>query len=526
MRNVQMKHLMTGAWILSLGGLISKILSAVYRVPFQNLVGDTGFYIYQQVYPLYGIGMVLALSGLPVYISKLIAAQPTASARRATARKSILLLTLLGGGIFALTMFGAPLIARAMADPQLTPLIRVVAVMFLLLPIVGGARAYFQGVGDMVPTASSQVVEQIVRVAIIIAAAAIGRVQHWSLYLIGTVAMSGAIVGGSVAALMLMRPLRSELSGRLLPTPDERPDRNFVRHFLMDGGALALFSALLVLMQLVDSFTITRTLTASGMAPHLAKIAKGVYDRGQPLVQLGLVVATALSQSMLPDLTRRHLQGRADSFKRTAVMMLHLSLISGVVAGCGLMVMMPAVNLFLFGDTQGSGVLVVYVLSVILVSALNAMSSLLQSQDQFRVPSIALGTTLLAKFLLTPILTNMAGTLGSAWATVLSLAIGLSLVYRALPLAIRLALWDNRFRRKLVNVATVMVVTGTTTLLFMPLTGRLHGLAACFVVGVVALTFGLVVAVRSGLLSLRELLMIPGGRQLAKLYLKVTNHRK
>ena len=526
MRNTQMKNLMAGAWILSLGGLISKILSAVYRVPFQNLVGDTGFYIYQQVYPLYGIGMVLALSGLPVYVSKLIAAQPTVTARRKTARQSILLLTLLAVVAFSLTMFGARGIARAMADPQLTPLIRVVALMFLLLPIVGGARAYFQGVGNMVPTASSQVVEQIVRVVIIITAAAVGRMQHWSLYTIGTVAMSGAIVGGSVAALMLLRPLRHELDGHLLPDPGERPDGQFARRFFMDGGALALFSALLVLLQLVDSFTITRTLSAAGMAPHLAKIAKGVYDRGQPLVQLGLVVATALSQSMLPDLTRRHLQGRADSFKRTAVMMLHLSLISGVFAACGLMVMMPAVNLFLFGDTQGSGVLAVYVLSVILVAALNAMSSLLQSQDQFRIPSIALATTLLVKFLLTPILTSMAGTLGSAWATVISLSVGLALVYRALPLVIRFALWDNHFRRKLLSVALAMGVGGTLMLALVPLNGRLSGLAACFVVGVFALSAGLIVAVRSGLLTLRELLLIPGGRRLAKLFVRISNNRK
>ncbi|WP_369385579.1 hypothetical protein [Lacticaseibacillus camelliae] len=44
MASKRMSKVMRGAWILSLGGLIAKILSAVYRVPFQNMVGDTGFY--------------------------------------------------------------------------------------------------------------------------------------------------------------------------------------------------------------------------------------------------------------------------------------------------------------------------------------------------------------------------------------------------------------------------------------------------------------------------------------------------
>ncbi len=80
MHNQQMKHLMRGAWILSLSSLIAKILSAVYRVPFQNMVGDTGFYAYQQIYPIYGLGMTFALSGFPVispsWLQKLTVSKP------------------------------------------------------------------------------------------------------------------------------------------------------------------------------------------------------------------------------------------------------------------------------------------------------------------------------------------------------------------------------------------------------------------------------------------------------------------
>jgi PST family polysaccharide transporter len=71
----QLKRTMEGAFILTIASFIAKILSAVYRVPFQNLVGDEGFYVYQQVYPIYGLAMTLALSGLPQFISKLVASQ-------------------------------------------------------------------------------------------------------------------------------------------------------------------------------------------------------------------------------------------------------------------------------------------------------------------------------------------------------------------------------------------------------------------------------------------------------------------
>ena len=49
--NKEVTTIMRGALILSLSSLIAKILSAFYRIPFENLVGNIGFYVYQQVYP-------------------------------------------------------------------------------------------------------------------------------------------------------------------------------------------------------------------------------------------------------------------------------------------------------------------------------------------------------------------------------------------------------------------------------------------------------------------------------------------
>ena len=100
------KSLMRGTWVLTLTSLFVKILSAIYRVPFQNLVGDEGFYIYQQVYPLYGIAMTFSLAGLPVFLSKLVAEADTLTAKRKVVSElfpfifwlSLLLFGLLFGG--------------------------------------------------------------------------------------------------------------------------------------------------------------------------------------------------------------------------------------------------------------------------------------------------------------------------------------------------------------------------------------------------------------------------------------------
>ncbi len=56
----------------------------------------------------------------------------------------------------------------------------------------------------------------------------------------------------------------------------------------------------LLFIQLIDSFTLYSSLTAHGMAEEAAQILKGIYDRGLPLIQLGTVVGTAFSLSLVP----------------------------------------------------------------------------------------------------------------------------------------------------------------------------------------------------------------------------------
>src|SRR5690625_6875943 len=69
----QTNKLVKGAFLLTLAGVISKVLSAGYRIPLQNLTGDIGYYVYQQIYPLLGMITILSLYGFPSAISKLTA---------------------------------------------------------------------------------------------------------------------------------------------------------------------------------------------------------------------------------------------------------------------------------------------------------------------------------------------------------------------------------------------------------------------------------------------------------------------
>jgi len=415
------KTVLKGTLILTLTSFVVKVLSAVYRVPFQNLVGDEGFYVYQQVYPIYGIAMTLSLSGMPVFLSKLLASEDSVIERKKLLNQFFFYVSLLSMGIFVGLFFGAPLIALMMGDKELTPLIRVVSVVFLLVPFLSTFRGYFQGDMNMLPTATSQLVEQGVRVAVILCSGWLFVSQGQSVYQTGSVATLGATIGGLCAIGVLMYHSRKQkLSLLTIPSKEQRQN-GMLRRLVFEGGTLCFFSAYLVIFQLVDSFTIKKYLVFSGMPDLSAKIAKGVFDRGQPLVQLGLVFAVSMTAAFMPALTHYYTNKDKKEYEVMTISYLKVSLAISMAAGIGLSLLVPFINVTLFSNNDGAITLSIFVLSVSVASMIQTYQTIYQSQNRVHYQFVAAVFGLLLKSLLTPALTYYFGTMGSSLSTLLGL---------------------------------------------------------------------------------------------------------
>src|SRR5699024_8814389 len=192
-----------GTWILTIASLFSELLSAIYRIPLQNIVGDRGYFIYQQVYPIYGIFSVLALSGLPVIISKIFAQQISSGAKNKLFKNGFLVLLVLSLLITTFLWGTSKKLAVFMGDPNLYQEVRAVSLTFLLIPFEAIFRGYFQSELIMEPSAISQISEQLVRIIVIIGAAILFGRGILNEYQMGTVANGGAFIGGLFAVVIL-----------------------------------------------------------------------------------------------------------------------------------------------------------------------------------------------------------------------------------------------------------------------------------------------------------------------------------
>ncbi len=512
-----MKKTMNGALVLAVAALVAKILSAIYRIPFQNIVGNTGFYVYQQVYPIYGIGMTFALNGLPVFISKLVAQKDDEKQRMKIVSQVFALLSCLAIVIFLLLQVDAKVIASWMGDIQLAPLISSVSWMFLLMPFLASARGYYQGTFKMMPTAISQVSEQFVRVALIIGVALLSSNFGWDVYKTGSLAMLGSVFGAIVALLTFLTFWRYFLKKADFSAAKADYYQVF-RLIFKDGMIICLFSALMVFLQLVDSFTVMNALKEFGSSVTSAKFTKGIYDRGQPLVQLGMTIAISFSSTLLPSLTAALKQKKIHVYRNVSSGMLHIGSALSVAATAGMICLMPQLNTLLFGDSNLSLTISIYVLSVPLISIISIYNSILQSVGNFFGTFLAVVTALVTKILLNAWLIKLYGIIGASICTIISLGAALLVLILILPRSVRQR--PNEFLVficKLV-VCIVLMIVGIIFLeyiwtLFFAL-NRVNCLAFVPLMIIVGAVLFIGCALKSHLFTQEEWETLPGGSKI------------
>ncbi|MFE3975807.1 MULTISPECIES: oligosaccharide flippase family protein [unclassified Peribacillus] len=518
-------ELFRSALILSVAAIIVKVLSAAYRIPYQNIAGDIGFYIYQQVYPFYGVAFTLSTLGFPVVISKLIAERE--SSKNNFAVKDILVtsfivLSSIGIMMFAALFLGADWIAGWMKDPNLASLLRITAYSYLLMPISSVLRGYFQGINDMIPTASSQVAEQCIRVLTILVLSTIFVYQGYSHYVVGKGAVFGSITGGITGLVLLIVFVILKEEWKLFLRMNIKPV-NFIKIskvLVFQGLAFCITGLILILFQFVDSLHLYSLLRDTGMGEKEAKEWKGVYDRGQPLLQLGTVVANSFALALVPVISGFVKKKSEQELLNKIKLALRVSTTIGLAAAIGLLVTIKPVNQMLFTDAKGTITLAIFSLSILFTSIIMAEAAVLQSLGYSFVPVIITIIGVGSKWALNLVLVPHYKTAGAASATVLAFMIMTALFYTVLRVHIKKTLIERKY---LLIILKSTVYMGTAVLIFNALfqlifSGESRMLAtiqALIGVGIGAAVF-VMTAIRAGLFGEEELSLIPAGSKLKR----------
>ncbi|WP_410512964.1 polysaccharide biosynthesis protein [Paenibacillus sp. BR2-3] len=535
--STQASRLLQGAFILSAAAIISKLIGTLQKIPLQNLGGDAVFGIYNTVYPLYTLFVTVAMLGLPVAVSKFVA--EAAAGERKEAGQQILLksavMTGLSGVIMGIVTYtGAPLIAEWIGNSHIIAALRTAAWGLVFVPVMSALRGYFQGLHNMVPTAMSQIVEQSVRVAVMIV-----LLLHLTSREAGAEAIAaGALLGsagGGIAGLFMMLLYWRRHHVRMEGSAKGRVGRDLLSQVvktrrLLSYGVPVMLGALAVpLIGLVDVFTLPRLLAAGGNERE-AMVQFGVYNRGLPLVQLVTMLATSLSVVFIPALAEANYRGDSKLIEIRCRLSLRWFWLLGLAASVGLAVLAEPINVALYGNAAGTGAMawLAFTAAGGTVSIISA--ALLQGLGFVRAPALHLLAAALLKAALNLLLVPQQGITGAAIAGVAAhlFAAALSVLLLRRKARLRLRPADVLAKPALLvaglGLAAAAASWGADALL--AAAGLAGGRAASLAQSLLGVTAGCAVfaagAVALRLLSEDELRQLPGiGPSLAKLMKKL-----
>ncbi len=336
----QKQSFIKGAVIISLGGFISKILGAVYRIPLTHFLGGEGMGIYQMVYPLYCILLTVSASGIPTGIARLISSGSGAGAERRA-------FTLYGAigviGTILMYMFSAPLAAvQGEGAIRLCCVLLCPSVFFVsVLSIV---RGYFQGRGNMYPTAVTEVCEQLIKVAFGCAFAYIFR-KNMPLAVASTL-LAVTISEVIATAIALIWYLKNRSRRPLYKTPSV-PYSAIVKYTI----PLTLTAIALPVSQLVESIVAVRLLKAMG---ENATALYGVFSGcAVTIINLPVSVTYGLAAASVPQISPLAEKGDIDGAKHKAYKALLITFAISLPAAIALFAFAPLAVKLIFSSLKG-----------------------------------------------------------------------------------------------------------------------------------------------------------------------------
>ena len=314
MSNINRKRILTGALILTLAGVITRILGFVYRIYMSNLMGAEGMGLYQLIMPVYALAWSISCAGFNTTVSKLTAQERAKGEYGNMARmlrQSVVITTVLGLLLSAALYFGAGLLAEYFFNDMRTYMpLRILSFAFPFMAAGTCMRGYFIGLQEAKIPAINQVLEQIVRMIIVylLAARFVPRGLEYAaaVALVAIVAEEIFSCGFVFVAYNLRgaRNRKRDTTSRPKPRPGPKPTLSNMQIFtLIMCMALPLTGNRVAgsLLSAWENVLIPGRLQMFGLSATEAISEFGrITGMAMPLIFFPTAVLTALSVTLVP----------------------------------------------------------------------------------------------------------------------------------------------------------------------------------------------------------------------------------
>ena len=412
--------------ILAAASIISRIIGLVYRIPLNNILGDVGISYYACAFDVYNVILIISSYSLPQAVSKTVSAKAAKGRYRSVYQvlKGALLFALVSGFVASLVVFfGAEFFTGTLLKtPYSVFALKILGPALVVVAVLGVLRGFFQGLGTMMPSAISQIIEQIVNAIVSIAAAYI---------LYGYGARIGAVLGnkgkygsaygaaggtlgtnmGAVFALLFLgmlflaykrifkRQMRRDTSSKT------ESYQNVFRVLIMTIVPVLLSTTIYNISAILDQGIYKNVAELQGYKPDDIDVWWGIFSgKYKTIINIPISIASAMAASCVPNLTGAYARKDRESVRSQINIAIRFIMVIAFPCTIGIAVLSgPILKLLhLYGSTgtTAATMLTTGAVAILFYSLSTLSNGLLQGINRMREPvknaAIALGLHLIA----------------------------------------------------------------------------------------------------------------------------------
>ncbi len=417
MTNTQ-KNILSGVTILSVVGIICKLVGVFFRIPLVHLIRDDGVGTYQFVYSFYNLLLTVSSAGLPVAVSRMVSsalAKGDPKGAKHIFKTALYLLCAIGLVMMLVTLAGSRWLANFMVRDSQTYLgFLAIAPSVFIVCALSAFRGFMQGQQNMVPTAISQLIEQVFKVAVALPLAWLGSkisLAHGA---------AGALLGTSITeaiTLLYMMVIykRKESAFNALPQAageTEKSRRDILKQLVAIAIPITLGASIVPLAGFVDSSMVMSRLAQAGFDEAQARALYGCYSGIViNLINVPTALALAIAMSLVPAISSAATRGHYEVVRKQSLLGLRFSFLIGLPCSVGMSILAGPILQLVYGSSISAqnfqttaDLLSMSSLTIVLFTVVQSTSGILQGLKKQKIPMYTLMAGVVMKIVLNQIL--------------------------------------------------------------------------------------------------------------------------
>lgn len=396
--------------ILAAAAMLTKVVGLAYRIPLTNIMGQEGNGYYGVVFQVYSLALMLTSYSLPTAVSKLVSARIANGQYKNAYRmfKGAMSFGIVAGGLVAaVVFFGAGFISRNILKMGMSVYaLRVLAPCILVVAILGVLRGFFQGYGTMIPTAVSQVAEQLINAIVSVAGAYLlmktgesmasgaDKETYGAAYAAagGTL---GTVVGALTALLFLLfvfTAYKTRLKRQMKRDRTRRLESQgtIYKVLLLTIAPVILSATVYNISNILDQTMFSNIMAAQGMPEkeytEFLGVLNGQYDT---MTNIPLSVSSALAASFIPSLVATIQNGNRKQIHQKINMVSRFNMLIAIPCAAGFIALAgPILDLLYFTQDNAVPALMLRLggISVVFFCLSTVTNAALQGMDRMSGP--------------------------------------------------------------------------------------------------------------------------------------------